>query len=81
MTAGTRALIKRIRSDIASGGDEQLFNALWRQLSPEDERLVDYLPCGEATAPSASVGEHFDTMPAWQILKVLLAQSDASKIY
>ena len=81
MAAGTRALIRRIRSDIAERGDEQLFCAVWRQLSPKVRRLVDYLPSDKAQSKPAAISEYFDTMPAWKILKVLLAQSDAAKIY
>lgn len=81
MAAGTRALIRRLRSDIAERGDEQLFTAVWRQLSPEVERIVDYRPCGQTEPQPPGIAERIDTMPAWQILNVLLYQFDAAKIY
>ena len=57
------------------------FTAVWRQLSPEVERIVDYRPCGQTEPQPLGIAERIDTMPAWQILNVLLYQFDAAKIY
>ncbi len=76
--SGSSALIARIRGDIAAGGDEQMLCAVWREFSPEVERLIDYLPdCGDRPADAAR-GEYFEKMPAWQILRILLAQQALS---
>lgn len=68
------ALIVRIRRDIALRGDEQMFCAVWHDFSPELECLVDYLPGECERSESMALGNHVERMPAWQILKILLAQ-------
>lgn len=81
MASGTRALIRRIRRDIVLFGEDRVFCALWRDISARDKRLVDYCPSNEVNARPADVTEHYDAMPAWQILRELLAQNDAAKIF
>lgn len=68
------ALIDRIRRDIALRGDEQMLCTVWHDFSPELECLVDYLPGACERSELMALGNHVETMPAWQILKILLAQ-------
>lgn len=48
--------------------------AVWHDFSPELECLVDYLPGECERSVSMALGNHVERMPAWQILKILLAQ-------
>lgn len=73
-SADLDALIDRIRRDIALRGDEQMLCAIWHDFSPELECLVDYLPGECERGESMALGNHVERMPAWQILKILLAQ-------